>query len=196
MHVGRAIEGSIGSEQKVDALYLSSDTQICHRVDQLCEVYDRLILLTGDLQHMLSNQARQFTRKIDCITMNESKRIKRVSNHLINNCNFYRPSTAAMYSKVSQWMKINKMKCKEFKAHSSNTMNTLSYNLNSMLVKVQSTCLHMIMISDPVKTRRSLNSKNISKRLMKIILTETGSTHPPTLWQLNLTSTMMDLLNG
>ena len=33
LHVGRAIESTIGSEYKVDALYLSTDTQIALRVD-------------------------------------------------------------------------------------------------------------------------------------------------------------------
>ena len=41
LHIGRAIEGAIGSEFKVDALYLSSDTQIALRIDQLCDTYDR-----------------------------------------------------------------------------------------------------------------------------------------------------------
>ncbi len=79
MHAGKAIEGSIGSEQKVDALYLSTDAQITQRIDELCEVYDRQILMTGELHHMLSDKAKNFTRMIDCINMNESKRIKRVS---------------------------------------------------------------------------------------------------------------------
>ena len=41
LHVGRAIEGAIGSEYKVDALYLSADTQIALRIDKLCDTYDR-----------------------------------------------------------------------------------------------------------------------------------------------------------
>ena len=79
LHTGKAIEGSIGSEQKVDALYLSADAQICARVDELCEVYGSQILLTGELYSMLSSRAKDFTREIDCITMNESKKARRVS---------------------------------------------------------------------------------------------------------------------
>jgi len=33
LHTGRAIEGAIGSEFKVDAFYLSQDIQILYRVD-------------------------------------------------------------------------------------------------------------------------------------------------------------------
>lgn len=54
LHVGRAIEGAIGSEFKVDALYLSADTQISLRIDQLCDTYDRQILLSGAFHGMLS----------------------------------------------------------------------------------------------------------------------------------------------
>jgi len=79
MHAGRAVEGSIGSEQKVDALYLSTDAQVAQRIDELTEVYNRQILMTGELQSMLSDKAKDYTRKIDCITMKESPRTSRVS---------------------------------------------------------------------------------------------------------------------
>ena len=52
--MGRAIEGTIGSEFKVDALYLSADTQISLRVDKLCDSYDREIIMTGDFYRMVS----------------------------------------------------------------------------------------------------------------------------------------------
>lgn len=73
LHVGRAIEGAIGSEFKVDALYLSSDTQIALRIDQLCDTYDRQILLSGDFHKMLSEKGKTFCRKIDQVCMEESK---------------------------------------------------------------------------------------------------------------------------
>jgi len=79
MHAGKAVEGAIGSEQKVDALYLSADAAICARVDELCKVYNRQILLTGELYSLLSERGRDFTRKIDQVTMNESKKSERVS---------------------------------------------------------------------------------------------------------------------
>ena len=41
LHVGRAIECAIGSEFKVDALFLSAETQVALRLDQLCDEYDR-----------------------------------------------------------------------------------------------------------------------------------------------------------
>ena len=39
IHVGYAIEGSVGTEMKIDALYLSPDTQIALRIEELCEAY-------------------------------------------------------------------------------------------------------------------------------------------------------------
>lgn len=55
LHIGSAIEGAVGSEFKIDALYLSSDQQITLRIDELCEVYDRMVLISGDLQSVLSD---------------------------------------------------------------------------------------------------------------------------------------------
>lgn len=73
LHVGRAIEGAIGSEFKVDALYLSADTQIGLRIDQLCDIYDRPLLMSGDFYKMLSEKGKTFCRKIDQVCMEESK---------------------------------------------------------------------------------------------------------------------------
>ena len=79
LHVGRAIECAIGSEFKVDALYLSAETQVALRLDQLCDEYDRQIILSGDLVQLLSEKAKQFTRRIDCVQMEESRGMKKVS---------------------------------------------------------------------------------------------------------------------
>ena len=71
IHTGKACEGPIGSEFKVDAIYVSKEIQIGQRIDQLCEVYNREILLTNDLYQMLSERAKELTRKIETVTMNE-----------------------------------------------------------------------------------------------------------------------------
>ena len=71
--MGRAIEGAIGSEFKVDALYLSADTQIGLRIDQLCDTYDREILCSGEFFNMLSEKGKELCRKIDQVGMDESK---------------------------------------------------------------------------------------------------------------------------
>ena len=81
MHVGRAIEGAIGSEFKVDALYLSQDTKIAERIDTLCDTYDSKILLSGEFHSMLSAKGKNFCRKIDQICMEETKGQSKVSNY-------------------------------------------------------------------------------------------------------------------
>lgn len=49
LHVGIAIEGSIGSQMKIDALNISSDLLIAFRIEELNEKYGTEILLTGDV---------------------------------------------------------------------------------------------------------------------------------------------------
>lgn len=83
LHMGQAFECAIGSEFKVDASYLSTDLQILSRIDQLCDVYDRTILISGDLQNIMSDRAKEITRKIETITMKESPTTKRVSLALL-----------------------------------------------------------------------------------------------------------------
>lgn len=72
LHTGKACEGPIGSEFKVDAIYISREIQIASRIDGLCDVYNREILLTDDFYNMLSERSKELTRKIEVITMNES----------------------------------------------------------------------------------------------------------------------------
>lgn len=72
LHTGRACEGPIGSEFKVDAIYVSKDVQIGARIDGLCDEYNREILLTDDFFNMLSDRSKELTRKIETITMNET----------------------------------------------------------------------------------------------------------------------------
>jgi hypothetical protein len=72
LHTGKACEGPIGSEFKVDAIYISKEIQIGSRIDGLCDVYNREILLTDDFFNMLSERSKELTRRIESITMNES----------------------------------------------------------------------------------------------------------------------------
>lgn len=67
LHVGIAIEGSIGSDMKIDYLNVSPDTAISVRINELCESYGTQILLTGDMFDTLSDRAQNACRFIDRI---------------------------------------------------------------------------------------------------------------------------------
>ena len=49
LHQGWAISGSIGSDYKIDASYLSPNVQIAYRIEELCDHYDVQILLSESL---------------------------------------------------------------------------------------------------------------------------------------------------
>ena len=72
IHVGFAIEGSIGTDMKVDAIQLSPDAQIAMRIESLNEKYGTQILLTGDFYDLLSERGQASARQIDTILINES----------------------------------------------------------------------------------------------------------------------------
>ena len=75
--------GAIGSEYKVDAIFVSKEMQVALRLDELCEVYNREIILTGELFMMLSEKAKLLTRKIESIVMREQPKIPLVSTKMI-----------------------------------------------------------------------------------------------------------------
>lgn len=62
LHVGNSIEGSIGTEMKVDALNISSDTQVAQRLEELNEKYKSQIIMSGELHSMLSEKAQSTMR--------------------------------------------------------------------------------------------------------------------------------------
>jgi class 3 adenylate cyclase len=73
LHMGWTIEGAIGSESKIDACYMSPHKTISERVEDLTHYYDMQILVTESLYNLMSLKARNTLRKIDVITMAESK---------------------------------------------------------------------------------------------------------------------------
>lgn len=73
LHVGNSIEGSIGTDMKVDALNISSDTQIAQRIEELNENYKSQVLMTGELHAMLSERAQGVMRHIDYVMFDETQ---------------------------------------------------------------------------------------------------------------------------
>lgn len=56
--MGYSVEGSIGTDMKVDALYISSDSQVAQRIEELNEKYNTSILMTGDLYDLMSEKGQ------------------------------------------------------------------------------------------------------------------------------------------
>lgn len=72
LHTGWAIEGAIGSEFKIDALHLSSDAMIAYRIEEMCAHYNSSIILSEQIQRMVSDKGKNTLRLIDKVVMNES----------------------------------------------------------------------------------------------------------------------------
>lgn len=90
MHAGWAIEGAVGTEQKIDALFLSPDSSISMKIEDLCSRYESTILVSGDLHKLLSDKGKSTLRCIDNVVMDESKTAPKVFRFYNKN---YRKST-------------------------------------------------------------------------------------------------------
>jgi len=73
LHMGWTIEGTIGSESKIDACYLSPHMQASYKLQELCDFFDQQILVSESLYSMMSLKARNTLRKIDVVVMKEHK---------------------------------------------------------------------------------------------------------------------------
>jgi hypothetical protein len=62
LHTGYTIEGSIGTDMKVDPLYISPDMMITKRIESLNEKYGTKVLMTGDFNNLLSKEGQEKVR--------------------------------------------------------------------------------------------------------------------------------------
>lgn len=72
MHVGWAIEGSIGSYFKIDASYLSPHVNITARLEAATRQYGIPLLVSGRLYDLCSKKFKSLFRCIDIVTVKGS----------------------------------------------------------------------------------------------------------------------------
>jgi len=72
LHYGWAIEGAIGSAEKIDASYLSPHVNIASRLESSTKQYGVKLLISEDLHTLLSPLVQSCCRKIDRVTLKGS----------------------------------------------------------------------------------------------------------------------------
>ena len=73
LHLGWSIEGAIGSDQKIDATYLSPHVNISARLESATKQYGTQLLMSGEFVEGLSHEMRPSCRKIDVVTVKGSE---------------------------------------------------------------------------------------------------------------------------
>lgn len=73
LHAGWAIEGAVGSIQKVDATYLSPHVNMSARLETSSRQYGVPLLASQDFFDLLSNEAQQLCRRLDVVTVKGSE---------------------------------------------------------------------------------------------------------------------------
>jgi class 3 adenylate cyclase len=74
LHLGWAIEGSIGSIYKIDASYLSPNVNLSARLESATNLYGVKFLISGELFDALSVKVKKVCRKIDIVTVKGSNK--------------------------------------------------------------------------------------------------------------------------
>lgn len=72
IHQGWAIEGAIGSYFKVDASYLSPNVNMAARLEAATKQFGTLLLISGSLHDIMSNEMQGCCREIDTVTVKGS----------------------------------------------------------------------------------------------------------------------------
>ena len=72
LHQGWSIEGAIGSVHKIDASYLSPNVNMAARLEAATKQFGVPLLLSGEMQSMLTDKVQDLCREIDCVTVKGS----------------------------------------------------------------------------------------------------------------------------
>ena len=67
LHLGRSIEGAIGSMFKIDASYLSPDVNMANALEEKTKDFSKELIMSGDFVDFLSEDARKNLRLLDVI---------------------------------------------------------------------------------------------------------------------------------
>jgi class 3 adenylate cyclase len=74
IHQGWAIEGAIGSLYKIDASYLSPNVNMAARLEAATKQFGTLLLISGSLKKIMSDEMQACCREIDTVTVKGSIR--------------------------------------------------------------------------------------------------------------------------
>lgn len=74
LHLGWAIEGSIGSDYKIDASYLSPNVNLASRLEAATKQYGIPLLISHTVFEFLSDGMKKTCRKIDVVVVKGSKK--------------------------------------------------------------------------------------------------------------------------
>lgn len=72
IHQGWAIEGAIGSLFKIDASYLSPNVNMAARLEAATKQFGTLLLISGSLVNIMSDEMQACCREIDTVTVKGS----------------------------------------------------------------------------------------------------------------------------
>eukprot|EP00826_Nyctotherus_ovalis_P041380 TRINITY_DN4155_c0_g1_i4.p1 TRINITY_DN4155_c0_g1~~TRINITY_DN4155_c0_g1_i4.p1 ORF type:complete len:856 (-),score=247.58 TRINITY_DN4155_c0_g1_i4:57-2624(-) len=75
LHAGWAVEGVIGSPQRIDATYLSPIIDVTSRLSYLCDDYKVPLLMSNEIFDYLTPYVQGFLRKVEVIAMKEAKEL-------------------------------------------------------------------------------------------------------------------------
>lgn len=72
LHYGWAIECAIGSHHKIDASYLSPHVNLSSRLEAATKQYGAMILFSGEMHGLMSDEVRSLCRLLDRVTVKGS----------------------------------------------------------------------------------------------------------------------------
>jgi hypothetical protein len=72
MSAGWAMEGAVGSNNKIDATYLSPHVNNAARMMAACKQYNVHMLMNGDVQELASNEGKSMLRHVDTVIVKGS----------------------------------------------------------------------------------------------------------------------------
>ena len=76
LHVGVAVEGAIGTHQKIDATYISSHVNNAEFLESSTKAYKVPLLMSHFFRNQLSSEAQTWCRRLDTVSVTDSLRFE------------------------------------------------------------------------------------------------------------------------
>lgn len=130
LHVGWGIEGAIGSNNKIDASYLSPNVNISARLKEATKQYGVYLLISGELYSLCSNSIKNICRLIDKVEVKGSKQPIELYTVDVNIHNLPKDNSIKLSSAKKRYEKFIKVK-RQIHLLAKNKGGIVEYTLNS-----------------------------------------------------------------
>eukprot|EP00595_Chromulina_sp_UTEXLB2642_P002229 CAMPEP_0196763136 /NCGR_PEP_ID=MMETSP1095-20130614/3501_1 /TAXON_ID=96789 ORGANISM="Chromulina nebulosa, Strain UTEXLB2642" /NCGR_SAMPLE_ID=MMETSP1095 /ASSEMBLY_ACC=CAM_ASM_000446 /LENGTH=259 /DNA_ID=CAMNT_0042115707 /DNA_START=1796 /DNA_END=2576 /DNA_ORIENTATION=+ len=167
LHAGWAIEGAVGSEQKVDATYLSPHVNMAARLETSSRQYGVPLLMSQNFYELMTEDGKKYCRKLDVVTVKGSEvPIGIYTYDSLQDQDFLedrkkRRSSVSSLNNIIQSAQINEIMDMEANAEANKLANSIR-RLSGNKVQLPPLPMPDLLTDKPIDKKIEINQKEVN----------------------------------